>query len=118
MGFLESRLFRLFQPAQAAAQPSQQIADLRHTLLSAIQDIAVLKALLREKGTWDDALYQRLRVRQMIEDHSSAGPNPWTRHSYYPYTLDERDFLRFSFHAGDADVEDFARTVHAVETST
>jgi hypothetical protein len=118
MSFLESRLFRLFQSPRNVKELSRQSEDLRHTLLSAIQDVVVLKTLLREKGIWDDALYQRMRVRQMINDHSTAGVDPWIRHSHYAYTLDEHDFLRLCFNAGDAEVQEFARKVDEVQTAT
>jgi hypothetical protein len=118
MSFLESRLFRLLQSPRNVKELSRQIDDLRHTLLSAIQDIVVLKTLLSENGIWDDAHYQRLRVQQMIADHSTAGADPWIRHSLYAYTLDEHDFLRLCFKAGDAEVQEFARKVDEVQTAT
>ena len=117
MSFLEPRLFRLFQSPRNVKELSRQIEDLRHTLLSAIQDI-VLKTLLREKGVWDEALYRRLRIHQMIDDHSTPGPPPWTHHSHYAYTLDEPDFFRLCFKAGNAEVQEFAQKVDEVQTAT
>ncbi len=50
MSFLDSRLSRLFRPPDNLAEVAQQVQDLRSTLFSAIQDIAVLKEMLQEKG--------------------------------------------------------------------
>lgn len=118
MNIFESRFFRLFQSAKNLKELSQQNEALRKTLISAIQDIAVLKAMLREKELWDDVLYRRLRVEQMIEDRNTAGIEPWTRCSYYPYTLEEREFLLQVFKANEAEIRQFDAEIERVSTLT
>ncbi len=117
-GIFHDRLFRLFQPASDLEGLSRQVQDLRATLLSAIQDIAVLKAMLRERQIWEDAAYKRLRVKRMISDHSSAGASPWRNYSSYPYTLEEPEFLREVLSATPAEIEEFKARVAAVEQQT
>jgi hypothetical protein len=77
---------------------------LTHALLAALQEIAVLKTLLSEKQVWDNDLYRKLKVEAMLEDHSAAGPWPNTQHSYYPYFLDDEEYLRSELHATDEEV--------------
>src|SRR5579872_5798053 len=101
MDFTKTRLFRMHAQAKEIETLSQAVADLRHTLFSAIQDIAVLKKALASKGLLDVALYKKLRVQRMLQDHNSAGASPWRTSSSYPYTLDEEEFLRDQFHPTD-----------------
>ena len=61
---------RLFSPVRTVNELTSQVEVLRDTLMSAIQDIAVFKELLREKRVWDDSLYRKLRIQRMITDHS------------------------------------------------
>ena len=116
MGFLESRLFRLHRKSKTIEELNEQIDDLRHILRSAVQDIAVLVSALQEKGVIDDAAYKRLRIAQMLRDHSSAGTSPWRYHSLYPHTLDEQDFLRQRFGAGEGEVREFSERANRSET--
>jgi hypothetical protein len=98
--------------------PAERTNAAIHALFVAIQEISVLKAVLREKGMWDETLYRRLRTESMVTDHSSAGDWPQTSHSYYPYLLDERAFLRFAFKATKEDLADFDAKVEAVQYLT
>jgi hypothetical protein len=84
-----------------------QLNDLLHVLNGAIQEIEVLKDLLKEKSLWDDKLYKELRIKRMVGDHSVAGESPWKSHSIYPYTLDDKAFLRHKFDASDDEVNMF-----------
>jgi hypothetical protein len=118
MSILESRFFRLFRPSQDVSAPTLHIEDLRSTLISAIQDIVVLKAMLQEKGLWDEPLYKRLRIQRMIDDHSSAGCASWLRYSFYPYTLEQSDFLRHQFKATEDEIKSFEAQVRFVQTLT
>jgi hypothetical protein len=113
-----SRLFRLFAQPSDNVQLTQQVKDLRAVLLSAIQDIAVLKDALLEQALWDAEQYKRLRLRQMIADQSSAGASPWLAYSYYPYTLEDEQFLRLYLHADEAAVEEFKREVERTKELT
>jgi hypothetical protein len=118
MGFLDSRLFRLFQPSNSLGELNHRIDDLRYTLNSAIQDIAVLKQVLKEKGLMKDAVYQQLRIDQMVQDHSSAGGDSWKNPCFYPYTLDEVDFLREALRANAAEVSAFKENVASIRMLT
>ena len=118
MSFFEERSFRLFLTPKTVEELARQIQDLLHTLNSAVQDLVVLKEVLEEKGLMDEALYKRLRVTRMINDHSSAGASPWINYSIYPYTLDEKDFLRHAFRASEEEVKHFQENVDAASTRT
>ena len=113
-----SRLFRLFAKPADNTSLAQQVGDLRNILLSAIQDIAVLKESLQERELWEAEQYKRLRLRQMIVDQSSASANPWLAYSYYPYTLEDEEFLRLYLHADEAEVEAFKREVERTQELT
>ncbi|HET9917302.1 MAG TPA: zinc ribbon domain-containing protein [Candidatus Binatia bacterium] len=108
------RGFRLFGISTSPQEVAQRTADLWHVLRSVIQDIAVMKAMMQEKGVWDEAKYKELRVNRMVSDHSGAGPAPWTQHSYHPYTLNEGELL--TQHLG-ADEEEVKRFKHRVESA-
>jgi hypothetical protein len=118
MDIFNSRLFRLFQPSKSVEELNQRIEDLRYTLNSVVQDIAVLKEILEEKGLMDAALYKRIRVNRMVQEHSSAGANSWRNSCFYPYTLDEEDFLQESLGANEAEVKSFQENVSTIETLT
>jgi|SRR5688572_6694317 len=120
MELFEKRFFRLFARRESLelSQLAQQVNDLTITLVSVIQDVAVLKTMLQEKGIWDEARYMQLRRQQMIADHSSAGLAPWVWYSAYPYTLDEEEFLRHQFKADEAEVAAFREEVEFVSQLT
>ncbi len=113
---MESRLFRLHRKCKTIEEMNEQVDDLRYILRSAVQDIAVLISAMQEKGVMDNATYKRLRVAQMLRDHSSSGTSPWRYHSLYPYTLDEQNFLRQRFGAGEAEVREFSERAKRSET--
>jgi hypothetical protein len=116
--FTTSRLFRLFAQPADSGQLTQQVGDLRAVLLSVIQDLAVLKEVLHERALWDEAQYKRLRVKRMIADQSSASASPWLAYSYYPYTLEDEEFLRLCLHASEAEIEEFKREVERTKELT
>jgi hypothetical protein len=107
--YWQTRLFRLID----IAEDDRSVADFLGVLFSAIQDLAVIKQLLTEKGVWDEELYKKLRTERLIADHSGAGATPWKSYSYYPYTLDEEEFLEELFNASK---EEIARFKEKVET--
>ena len=113
-----SPLERLFRTPNTVEELASQVEVLRSALMSAIQDIAVLKELLREKGGWDDYSYRKLRIQRMVKDHSSAGPWPHPIHSYYPYVLNETDFLKEVLSANEAEVREFEQRVDEVRFLT
>ena len=98
----EERIFRLYRRTEIPSELAMQMADLRHTLLSLAQEVEVLRTMLG-----DETSYQRLRVKRMLDDHSSQGPSPERHHSSYRYTLDEDEFLRQQLGFGDEEVQDF-----------
>jgi PHD/YefM family antitoxin component YafN of YafNO toxin-antitoxin module len=118
VSYFEDRLFRLFLTPKSVEELSRQIQDLRYTLNSVVQDLAVMKEVLEEKGLMDKALYKRLRVARMIHDHSSHGASAWVDYSIYPYTLDEKDFLRHTFRASEEEVKNFQTNVDGVASRT
>ncbi len=118
VSYFGARLFRLFQNPKGLGDLAQQVQDLRATLFSATQDIAVLRELLEAKGQWDEALYKQLRTERMIRDHDSAGVSPWFSYSYFPYTLEEDEFLRHRLRASEPEVKDFQERVDRIQTLT
>lgn len=118
MSVVKSREFRLFAPSASIEDMNDRLEILLETLNSAIQDIAVLKDILREKGIWDPELYKRLRIERMINDHATPGPPPWKWHSLFPYMLKETDFLRDQFQASEPEIKEFKARVDSVETVT
>jgi hypothetical protein len=108
--YWKTRLFRLTDDAK----DERSAADLLAVLFSAIQDLAVIKQLLAEKGVWDEELYKKLRSERMISDHSGAGATPWKSYSYYPYTLDEEEFLEEIFDASKAEIARFREKVETI----
>jgi hypothetical protein len=118
MDMLQLRILRLYGRTEEPSKLADQVADLRHTLLSLIQETEVLKAILRERGDWNEEAYRRLRIERMLADHDSAGASPWRHQSSYRYTLDEDDFLREQFRFGDADVADFRDRARSMASRT
>ena len=116
--FSSRRWFRLFFDPRNVDELAAQVADLRSTTLSLIQDVAVLRGMLRARGMWDEGEYRRQRLEIMVRDHSSAGATPQTSHSYYPYTLDEREFLESVLKATPQEVAEFEKRVEHVQTLT
>src|SRR5262245_43621815 len=91
---------------------------LRGVVQRLIQEVEVLKQLLKERGLWDEANYKRLMVGMMIHDHNSTGPAPQTSHSYFPYALHQSSFMKYRFDASDEEVGAFEREVHRVSSFT
>ena len=118
MSFFQDRFSRMFLTPTSLEELTQQIQDLRYTLNSAVQDIVVLKNVLEEKGMMDAALYKRLRIMRMMNDHSSTGPSSWVKYSIYPYTLSEQDFLREALDANETEVKSFEEHTGHKESST
>jgi hypothetical protein len=83
-----------------------------------IQEVDVLKTMLRDKGMWDEGSYRKALTDRFISDHYSGGCMPETAHSYYPYLLDEASELKHRFQASDGEVEVFKRKVDDVSYLT
>ena len=109
------RGFRLFGISTNPQEVAQRTADLWHVLRSVIQDITVMKAMMEEKGVWDEVKYKELRVNRMVSDHSGAGPSPWTQHSYHSYTLNEVELLTQHLGADEEEVKAFKLRVESAE---
>jgi hypothetical protein len=110
-GYWQTRMFRL----TVAAQKDKSVADLLSVIISAIQDMAVIKQVLTEKGIWDEERYKKLRIERMIGDHSSAGATPWQSYSHFPYTLEEEEFLEKVFNTSKEEIEKFKKRVETIE---
>jgi hypothetical protein len=93
-----------------------QLKDLLHVLNGTIQEIEVVKDMFKERQLWDEDLYRKLRIKRMIEDHSMAGEAPWKGRAMYPYTLEDKDFLRHKFDASDDEVTKFRSEVERVSS--
>ena len=111
----ESRMFTIYNQSTEPTQLAKKTNDLLSILTSAIQDMVVMKEIMKEKGILDEERYKELRTRRMIDDHSSAGAAPWFGYSIYPYTLDESEFLRQQFNANDEEVEQFEQKVEHIQ---
>lgn len=80
-----------------------QMKDFLHVLNGAIQEVEVLKEMLKEKGFWDEEKYKELRIKRMIRD----GAQPRKSRSMYSYTLNDSEFLRHMFDASEDEVRKF-----------
>jgi len=118
MDFTQSRFFRMHAEPKTIESLSAAVADLRHTLFSAIQDIAVLTEVLKRNQLLDETLYKELRIQRMLGDHSSAGASPWRNCSQYPYTLEEEELLRERFRASEEEVRQYREDIDSLETLT
>ena len=105
------RYIRIYWEPKSLEELAQQIKDLRYTLNSAIQDLAVLKGVLEENGLMDAALYKQLRLKRMLGDHWNGGAAPWVNHSIYPHTLPEPDFLRGVLKSSPGEVKEYEEDV-------
>jgi hypothetical protein len=83
-----------------------------------IQEIEVLKAMLKEAGVWDQKRYKAAMMERMLDDHNSAGAAPWHHHSYYPYTLAEDGFLKHRFNSSEEEITAFKKQVDEVSCLT
>lgn len=83
-----------------------------------IQEVEVLKTMLRDKGMWDEGSYRKALTDQFVSDHYSGGVMPEAAHSHYPYLLDEASELQHRFQASDEELETFKRRVEDVSHLT
>lgn len=118
MSLDKTRFLRIFRDPRTFDELSAQFADLRHILFSALQEIEVLKKMLRERDFFDSTGYRQARMHVMIGDHSSQGPSPWKSHSQYPYTLDEMEFAREVLRLTPDEIEEFKKEAASMETMT
>jgi hypothetical protein len=114
----DSMMGDFFRDPTTLAEATMQMAAMRHALLSVMQDMAVMKQALKEAGTLGDERYKQLRMRRMLEDHSSAGSTPWEGHSYYPHLQDQSRFLAQSLRCTSAEIAEFEQQVEHAQTLT
>jgi len=107
------RHFRLF----ADSKTPSPLGDLRHVVLSLIQEVAVLRSFLEEEGL-DKEEYKRRRREVMVGDHGGPGPAPWVSYSYYRFTLEEKEFLKQVLGMNDAEIASFDRDAGSRQTMT
>ena len=121
MGLFDFRYGRLFRRPSTQTQVADQLADLRHTLNSMAQDIAILQEMLGECwpggcGEWE-AQYRWRRATRMAVEHGGRGIGPSSSHrALFPHTLDEEDFLRWRLRASDRDIAYFRTVVARQDT--
>ena len=108
----------LFRDSDEPVVHKQQIAALRRAVIGLAQDVDVLKQLLRERQVLDPADYKSLRIQRMVDDHNSAGIAPFRRYSYFPYLLNEEDYLRKHLSATETEIQNFQEQVAFVEQLT
>ena len=118
MSLADKPFFQIYNTDMTVEGLARQVNVLRDTLISVVKDVVVMKDIFERHGLMKEATYRELRSGRMLADHSSAGADPWTRHSLYPYTLSEQDFLREVFHAGEAEVRQYDEHVEALHTQT
>jgi hypothetical protein len=112
------RYVQIARPAMTLAEASDQIQTLRRMLMSAIQDISVLRQVMKDANLMGDANYRRLRIERMVQDHSSCGGNSWRNDCSYKHSLEEEEFLREELLATGEEVEAFRKRVRYVTTLT
>jgi hypothetical protein len=83
-----------------------------------IQEVEVLKTMLRDQGKWDEGTYRKALTEQFISDHSSCGAMPETARSHYPYLLDEASELKHRFQASEEEITAFKHRVEEVSYLT
>jgi hypothetical protein len=83
-----------------------------------IQEVEVLKTMLRDQGKWDEGSYRKALTDQFVSDHYSGGAMPETARSHYPYLLDEASELKHRFQASDQEMDAFKRQVEDVSYLT
>jgi hypothetical protein len=94
------------------------VEGLAFVVHSLIQEVEVLKTMLKDTGNWSAQQYKETMIRLRIADHNSAGGCPWTHHSYYRYTLDDRDFLKEALGATEGEIRDFEAEAEEVSMYT
>ncbi len=78
----------------------------------------VLREALLEKKVVSETEYKKSREKMMLCDHSSAGGEPWQRHSYYRYVLDEEDFLDQILGLNEDQIKKFRVSANHMERQT
>jgi hypothetical protein len=109
---------RIFVSSAEPADLAQQVADLRVMMLRLIQEVAVLEEMLEVKAVWNRDLYKDLSIKRMVGDHNSSVAAFPRGRSYYPYTLDEDDFLRERLSAEESEIAEFRERVKFVSSLT
>ena len=106
----------LFDDSDTPDARKRQIDGLRRMVLGLAQDVDLLKRALREAKVLEAPGYKKLRVERMVGDHSGAGAFPFRHHSYFPYLLEEEDFLRTQLGATDEELQAYREEVEFVSS--
>ncbi len=76
-------------------------------VLNLCQEIETLRAMLAERGLWQEDRYRELRAATMLQDHGGPGPAAWRNYSHTKHTLDEEEFLKAVLHFSDEEIARF-----------
>lgn len=95
-----------------------QLKALQETVFKLCQEVEVLREAVLEKNVLSENEYKKARENKMLCDHSSAGAEPWERHSYYRYVLDEEDFLDQILGLNEDQIKEFKVSASHMERQT
>ena len=87
-------------------------------VLNLCQEVETLRAMLAERGLWQEDRYRELRERVMLQDHGGPGPASWRNYSHYKHTLDEDELLRAVLGFSDEEVARFRKRAAERHTMT
>jgi hypothetical protein len=87
-------------------------------VLSLCQEVETLRAMLAERGLWDEKRYRELREATMLHDHGGPGPAAWQSYSHFKHTLDEEEFLKVVLRFSDEEVARFRQRARERLTMT
>jgi len=83
-----------------------------------IQEVEVLKSLMKENGIWNEERYRKVIMERFLSDHNSAGIGTGPSHSDYYYTFEEEGFLKDRFGLSDEEIKAFRAEVEYVSSLT
>jgi len=89
------------------AKSFNSIDGLAQTVRRLIQEVEVLKSILKESGLWNDDQYRKAITERFLADFNSAGMCSYRSHSDYCYSLDEVAFLKQRFQASEDQIKAF-----------
>src|SRR5262249_52756083 len=90
---------------------------LARTIRRLIQEVEVLKGMLKQNGLWNQEQYRKAITQQFIHDHNSAGGASEISHSDYPYLVSEVSFLK-RLNATEEEIKAFEDEVDYVSSLT
>ena len=110
------KVMALFADSDDPETRKHQLDGLRHAIVGLAQDVHVLKQALREAKLLEAPRFKALRMERMVGDHNGAGAMPWRHHSYFPYLLEEEDYLRMELGATDEEIRSYEAEVDYVSS--